>query len=42
VQRLNKDQLEMVKSQGYHAQVGLLGAKDGPTYYLATPRATSP
>ena len=42
VQRLNKDQLEMVKSQGYHAQVGVLGAKDGPTYYLATPRGNIP
>ena len=42
VQRLSRDQLNLVQAQGYHAMIGVLATKNGPLTFLATPLGNIP
>jgi hypothetical protein len=42
VQRLTREQLEIVHAQGYHAMIGVLATRNGPVQYLMTPRGNIP
>lgn len=42
VQRLSREQLDLVRAQGYHAMIGVLATKNGPVQYLMTPRGNVP
>lgn len=42
VQRLSREQLDVVRAQGYHAMIGVLATKNGPVNYLMTPRGNIP
>ena len=42
VQRLTREQLNIVQAQGYHAMIGVLATKNGPVTFLATPLGNIP
>lgn len=42
VQRLSRDQLNLVQAQGYHAMIGVIATKNGPLTFLATPLGNIP